>query len=213
MRYVTAASLFKGQLFAENQSLLITPSMTHFCQLEVCPQSGNLHNILYWEGKFSSFDWLHFFNLYCHFVARRLPPWQVWGVMRRVTKPLEWTGVKCFIRGQNRMVRGETRILVSVTQGQEVALTPLPTHLDMNQWHISPKWKTKQNKKKRYSIPQTWMTSSFLHFWVNYPCNTLWLFLFWDQTLIIDLIYILNQQNLNLEVLFYTESWQKGFSP
>jgi len=45
MRYVTANSLFKGQLFAENQSLLITPSMTHFCQLEVCPQSGNLHNI------------------------------------------------------------------------------------------------------------------------------------------------------------------------
>lgn len=41
--------------------------------------------------------------------------------------------LRVFIRGQNRMVRGETRILVSVIQGQELALTPLPTHLDMNQ--------------------------------------------------------------------------------
>lgn len=100
-----------------------------------------------------------FFNLYCHSVARRLARWQVWGVMRHVTGALEWTGVKCFIRGQNRMVRGETRILVSVTQGQEVALTPLPTHLDMNHWHSQwPKW---IKKKKHYLITQNWMTYIF----------------------------------------------------
>lgn len=116
MRYVSANSLFKGQLFAENQSLLITPSMTQFCQLEVCPQSGNLHNIFYWEGKFSSFDWLQFFlfYLYCHSVTRRLAQWQVWGVMWHVTGSLEWTGVKGFYpRAKQDGQRGDQNISIS----------------------------------------------------------------------------------------------------
>ncbi len=43
--------------------------MTHFCQLEVCPQSGNLHNICI-EKEISAplIDYICS-NLYCHSVA------------------------------------------------------------------------------------------------------------------------------------------------
>lgn len=156
-----------------------------------------------------------FFNLYCHSVARRLARWQVWGVMRHVTGALEWTGVKCFIRGQNRMVRGETRILVSVTQGQEVALTPLPTHLDMNHWHSQwPKWIKK--KKTLFNHPKL----NDLHFWVNHPHSfDVWMCPFWavcDQTLIIDFIYILNldaSRIWTLKCYSTLKVGEKGFSP
>lgn len=98
------------------------------------------------------------------------------------------------------MVRRETRILVSVTQGQELTLTPLPTHVDMNQWHEFTQ-KSIKNEFLHYfkSAPKLNDLLSDLHFQCTIPLMLfVWILplVFWafcDQTLVIDLIQIVKQ--------------------